>query len=137
MLLRFFFLIYDRNSNLNSHTRIFEPMASAHDGCSYHQAKTPIGFWCRRDLSIGIFQFIHNRILNKTHKKYKYIMHFKKGILGIWLKYNVIPPRYYTVPNYGINIQSSIHVLLSNWWIVILISLQLILFLVILIPITV
>jgi hypothetical protein len=49
----FFFLIYDRNSNLNSHTRIFEPMASAHDGCSYHQAKTPIGFWCRRDLNSG------------------------------------------------------------------------------------
>ena len=23
-------------------------------------------------------------------------MHFKKGILGIGLKYNVIPPRYYT-----------------------------------------
>ena len=31
----------------------------------------------------GIFQFMHNRILNKTHKKCKYIMHFKKGILGI------------------------------------------------------
>jgi hypothetical protein len=30
-----------------------------------------------------IFQFMHNRILNKTHKKCKYIMHFKKGILGI------------------------------------------------------
>ena len=28
----------------------------------------------------GIFQFMHNRILNKTHKKCKYIMHFKKGI---------------------------------------------------------
>ena len=49
----FFFLIYDRNSNLNSHTRIFEPIASAHDDCSYHQAKTPIGFWCRRDLNPG------------------------------------------------------------------------------------
>ena len=48
-----FFFIYDRNSNLNSHTRIFEPMAFAHDGCSYHQAKTSIGFWCRRDLNPG------------------------------------------------------------------------------------
>jgi hypothetical protein len=28
-------------------------MVSAHDGCSYHQAKTPIGFWCRRDLNPG------------------------------------------------------------------------------------
>ena len=63
-------------------------------------------------------------------------MHFKKGILGIWLKYNVIPLRYYTVPNYGIQIQGSIHVLLPNRWIVIVIPLQLILFLVILIPIT-
>ena len=27
----------------------FKPMASAHDGSSYHQAKTPIDFWCRRD----------------------------------------------------------------------------------------
>jgi hypothetical protein len=31
----------------------------------------------------GIFLFINNRILNKTHKKCKYIVHFKKGILGI------------------------------------------------------
>ena len=38
-------------------------------------------------------------------------MHFKNGILGIWLKYNIIPPRYYIVPNYGIQIQDSIHVL--------------------------
>ena len=29
------------------------------------------------------FQFIHNRILNKTHKNCKYIMPFKKGILEI------------------------------------------------------
>ena len=71
----------------------------------------------------GIFQFMHNRILNKTHKKCKYIMHFKKGILGIWLKYNVIPPHYYIVPNYRIQIQSSIYVLLTNWWIVIVIPL--------------
>ncbi len=84
-----------------------------------------------------LFPPFNNRILNKTYKKCKYIMHFKKGILGIWLKYNVIPPRYYTVPNYGIQIQGSIHVLLPNWWIVILIPLQFILFLVILIPITV
>jgi hypothetical protein len=32
---------------------------------------------------IGIFQFIYNKILNKTRKKCKYIMHFKKDILGI------------------------------------------------------
>jgi hypothetical protein len=32
----------------------FKPMASAHDGCSYHQAKTPIDFWCRRDLNPGL-----------------------------------------------------------------------------------
>ena len=63
---------------------------------------------------IGIFQFIHDRILHKTHKKCKYIMHFKNGILRIWLKYNVIRPRYYTIPNYGIQIQGSIHVLLLN-----------------------
>ena len=29
----------------------FKPMASAHNGCSYHQAKTPIDFWYRRDLN--------------------------------------------------------------------------------------
>ena len=32
----------------------FKTMASAYDGCSYHQAKTPIGFWCRRDLNPSI-----------------------------------------------------------------------------------
>ena len=80
---------------------------------------------------------MHNRILNKTHKKCKYIMHFKKSFLGIWLKYNVIPPRYYIVPNYRIQIQGSIPVLLPNWWIVIVIPLQFILFIVILIHITV
>ena len=32
----------------------FKPMASAHDGCSYYQAKTSIGFWCRRDLNPGL-----------------------------------------------------------------------------------
>ena len=37
-----------------------------------------LNLYCTR-----VFQFIHNRILNKTHKKYKYTMHFKKGILGI------------------------------------------------------
>jgi hypothetical protein len=26
-------------------------MASAYDDCSYHQAKTSIGFWCRQDLN--------------------------------------------------------------------------------------
>ena len=31
----------------------FKSMASAHDSCSYHQAKTPIDFWCRRDLNLG------------------------------------------------------------------------------------
>ena len=31
----------------------FKSMASAHDGCSYYQAKTPIDFWCRRDLNPG------------------------------------------------------------------------------------
>ena len=31
----------------------FKPMASVHDGYSYHQAKTPIDFWCRRDLNSG------------------------------------------------------------------------------------
>ena len=41
-------------------------------------------------------------------------MHFKKGILGILLKYNVILPRYYIVLNYGIQIQDSIHVLVAN-----------------------
>jgi hypothetical protein len=41
-------------------------------------------------------------------------MHFKKDILGILLKYNIILSRYYTVPNYGIQIQGSIHVLLPN-----------------------
>ena len=25
----------------------FKSMAFAHNGCSYHQAKTPIDFWCR------------------------------------------------------------------------------------------
>ena len=103
----FFFFKYDRNSNLNSHTRIFlnswgsnshphrggffgerittglntqvakeflkrllffifyffiffiffmiefKPMVSVHDGCFYHQAKTPIDFWCKRDLNLG------------------------------------------------------------------------------------
>jgi hypothetical protein len=34
-------------------TIAFKPMTSAHDGCSYHQVKTPIGFWCRRDLNPG------------------------------------------------------------------------------------
>ena len=51
-----------------------------------------------------LFPPFNNRILNKTYKKYNYIMHFKKGILGIWLKYNVIPPRCYTIPSYGIQI---------------------------------
>ena len=32
----------------------FKPMASAYDGCSYHQAKTPIDFWYRRDLNPGL-----------------------------------------------------------------------------------
>jgi hypothetical protein len=32
----------------------FKLMASAHDSCSYHQAKTPIDFWCRRDLNPGL-----------------------------------------------------------------------------------
>ena len=31
----------------------FKSMASAHNGCSYHQAKTPIDFWCRQDLNPG------------------------------------------------------------------------------------
>jgi hypothetical protein len=31
----------------------FKPMASAYNGCSYHQVKTPIDFWCRRDLNPG------------------------------------------------------------------------------------
>jgi hypothetical protein len=31
----------------------FKSMASTHNGCSYHQAKTPIDFWCRRDLNPG------------------------------------------------------------------------------------
>ena len=32
-------------------TIAFKPMASAHDGYSYHQAKTLIGFWYRWDLN--------------------------------------------------------------------------------------
>ena len=39
----FFFLV----------TIAFKPKASARDGCSYHQAKTPIDFWCKRDLNSG------------------------------------------------------------------------------------
>ena len=39
----FFFLV----------TIAFKPMASAYDGCSSHQAKTPIDFWCRQDLNLG------------------------------------------------------------------------------------
>ena len=31
----------------------FKPTASVHDGCSYPQAKTSIGFWYRRDLNPG------------------------------------------------------------------------------------
>ena len=34
----------------------FKSMASAHDGCSYYQAKTPIDFWCRRDLNPAGFE---------------------------------------------------------------------------------
>ena len=37
----FFFLV----------TIAFKPMTFAHNGCSYHQTKTPIGFWCRRNLN--------------------------------------------------------------------------------------
>ena len=29
----------------------FKSMTFVHDGCSYHQAKALIGFWCRRDLN--------------------------------------------------------------------------------------
>ena len=97
----------------------------------------PILFLLLKLFCSGIFQFIHNKISSKTHKKCKYIMHFKMGILGIWLKYNIIPPPYYIVSNYGIQIQGFIHILSPNWWIVIIIPLQLILFLVILIPIIV
>jgi hypothetical protein len=43
----------------------------------------PILFLLLNLYCTGIFQFIHNRILNKTHKKCKYRMHFKNGILGI------------------------------------------------------
>ena len=32
-------------------TIAFKPIESAYDGCSYHQAKTPIDFWYRRDLN--------------------------------------------------------------------------------------
>ena len=46
------------------------------------------------------------------------------AILGIWQKYDVIPPRYYSVPNYGIQIEGSIHMLSPNWWIVIVIPLH-------------
>ena len=74
----------------------------------------PILFLLLNLYCTDIFQFIHNRILNMTHKKYKYIIHFKKGILGILLKYNVIPLPYYTIPNNGIQIQDSIHVLSPN-----------------------
>ena len=33
----------------------FKPMMSDHDGCSYHQAKTLIGFWCRQDVNIQYY----------------------------------------------------------------------------------
>ena len=57
---------------------------------------------------------IPQEVTHLSHKKCKYIIHFKKGILGILLKYNVIPPRYYNILNYRIQIQGSIPVLLPN-----------------------
>ena len=29
----------------------FKPIVFTHDGCSYHQAKTPISFWYKQDLN--------------------------------------------------------------------------------------
>ena len=34
-------------------TIVFKPITSVHNSCSYHQVKTLIDFWCRRDLNLG------------------------------------------------------------------------------------
>ncbi len=45
----------------------FKPMASSYDDCSYHQVKTLIDFWCRRDLNLSLQQKTLPLELAETH----------------------------------------------------------------------
>jgi hypothetical protein len=49
-------------------------MASAYDGCSYHQVKTPIGFWCRRDLNPG--PLLNDKRLYQLNSRSESLLHF-------------------------------------------------------------